>query len=53
MVFLSDYSSVSLPSVARNASSDKEKEHYLLSITVQRYKNFGTYANFTIIFNKH
>lgn len=52
MVFLSGYSFGSLPSVARNASPDKEKEHYLLSITVQRYEKNGTYANSTVIFNK-
>lgn len=52
MVFLSGYSSVLLPSRARYASPDKEKEHYLLSITVQRYKKIGTYANFAPIFNK-
>lgn len=53
MVFLSGYSSKSLPSVACNASPDKEKEHNHLSITVQRYEKIGTYANFTVIFNKH
>ena len=52
MVFLSDYSSWSLPSVASYASSDKEKEHYHLSITVQRYIKKTTYANFAVIFNK-
>lgn len=52
MVFLSGYSFGSLPSVARNASPDKEKEHYHLSITIQRYKKIGTYANFAVIFNK-
>lgn len=52
MVFLSGYSFGSLPSVARNASPDKEKEHYHLSITVQRYKNIGKLANFADIFNK-
>lgn len=52
MVFLSGYSFGSLPSVARNASPDKEKEHYHLSITVQRYEKIGTYANFAAIFNK-
>ena len=45
MVFLSGYSFVLLPSRARHASPDKEKEHYLLSITMQRYKKFATYAN--------
>lgn len=52
MVFLSGYSFGSLPSVARYASPDKSKEHYLLSITVQRYKKNGIYTNFAAIFNK-
>lgn len=52
MVFLSGYSSVLLPSIARYASPDKEKEHYHLSITMQRYKKICIYANFTVIFNK-
>lgn len=36
MVFLSGYSFGSHPCVARNASPDKENEHYHLSITMQR-----------------
>jgi hypothetical protein len=52
MVFLSGYSSKSLPSVACNASPDKEKEHNHLSITVQRYKKDGNLTNFAVFFNK-
>lgn len=52
MFFLSGYSFGSLPSVARNASPDKEKEHYHLSITVQRYKKDGKLTSFAVIFKK-
>lgn len=52
MVFLSGYSSKLLPSIACYALPDKEKEHYHLSITVQRYKKDGKPANFAAIFNK-
>lgn len=52
MVFLSGYSFGSLPSVARNASPDKEKEHYHLSITVQRYKKIGKLPKVSDFFNK-
>lgn len=52
MVFWLVYSSRSLPSVASNAYTNQEKEHNLLSITMQRYKKYCTYANFALIFNK-
>lgn len=52
MVFLSGYSSVLLPSRARYASPDKEKEHHHLSITVQRYKKDGKLTIFAVIFKK-
>lgn len=45
MVFLSGYSFGSLPSVARYALPDKEKEQFLLSITLQRYYIYLTYTN--------
>lgn len=52
MVFLLGYSSWSLPSVATYASPNKYKEHYHLSITVQRYKKSGKLQNFPLFFNK-
>lgn len=52
MVFWLVYSSRSLPSVAANAYTNQELEHYLLSITVQRYKKKRKYANIPLLFNK-